>query len=143
MDYSIIVTNVRFPFYSCQTTSFNKEKQVKNIISQCDLIFLKEIHLVIEQNLNNAEFSNKELAKKLHISVSQLFRKLKTLTKKSTSNYIRGIRLSNAARMLKDSKFNIAEIAFMTGFNDPSYFTRAFVKELGITPRKFREDSRK
>ncbi len=140
MKYNISVFNMQAPVYQWQSSSSIIDKTKTKLISETDRFFLERVRLLVEENLNNSNFGNKELAKKLHISVSQLFRKLKCITNKSTSNYIRIIRLTVAIKMLNSTEFTIAEIAFKTGFNDPSYFTRTFVKEFGLTPGKVRQN---
>jgi AraC-like DNA-binding protein len=139
MEYSIDGSKMQVSPYLWQSNSSITSRKIKEkLISECNQAFLERVRLLIEENLISSKFGNKELAEKLHISVSQLFRKIKCLTNKSTSNYINTIRLAIAKKMLISTEFTIAEIAFKTGFNDPSYFTRTFVKEFGITPGKVR-----
>jgi AraC-like DNA-binding protein len=49
------------------------------------------------------------------------------------------VRLQNARAMLQNTDQTIAEIAYLTGFNDPSYFTRVFSKEFGYLPGDLRK----
>ncbi len=143
MDYNVNVTSVHVPIYLWASNSSIAVKKDKRITPECDRVFLDEVCTLIKENLNDPEFGKEEIAKKLHISVSQLFRRIKSITEKSVSTFIRGIRLSFAIKMLQNSHLTISEIAFKTGFNDPSYFTRMFVKEFGITPGKVRDNGRK
>lgn len=53
-------------------------------------------------------------------------------------NLICSIRIKKALSILLDNSYNISEIAFEVGYNDPKYFTRCFRKELGISPTKYR-----
>ncbi len=101
--------------------------------------FLKKAVATIEQNLNNPELNAAMLAENLNMSESQLYRKLKALSNRSISVFIRGIRLSAAKRMLETSEFNISEIAYQSGFSDPAWFSRSFKEEYGISPRTFRK----
>lgn len=101
--------------------------------------FLKKVISIIEQNLDNPELSAVILAENLNMSESQLYRKLKALSDRSTSVFIRGIRLSAAKRMLETSQLNISEIAYQSGFNDPAWFSRSFKEEFGISPSTFRK----
>ena len=102
-------------------------------------IFLKEIYDHVKANLDDPGFDIIMLAERLHLSVSQLFRRIKALTCKSTAIYIRSIRLQVARELLRNTLLSIAEIAYKTGFNDPSYFTRCFCKEFGSPPGKMRK----
>jgi AraC-like DNA-binding protein len=67
----------------------------------------------------------------------QLFRKLKALTNHSPGDFLRIMRLKRAADLLSNGAGSIAEVAFLVGFNEPSYFTKCFQKEFGQTPSEF------
>jgi AraC-like DNA-binding protein len=69
----------------------------------------------------------------------QLHRKLKALSEKSTSEFIRLIRMKRAAEMILNGQGTISEIAYEVGFNDPSYFTKCFRNEFGIPPSEYKD----
>ena len=71
------------------------------------------------------------------MSKMQLYRKLKTLTSLAGNEFIRSIRLQQAKILLETTSLNVSEIAYQVGFNDPAYFTRAFKKQYGRTPKSF------
>lgn len=102
--------------------------------------FLQKAISKIEKNIDDSEFGTSQLAKLIGMSESQLYRKLKALTGKSTAVFIRVIRLNKAAELLKTSELNISEIAYETGFNDPAWFSRAFKDEFGKSPLAYRDD---
>lgn len=104
-----------------------------------DDLFLRKVNKIVEANLGSSHFGCSDLAEKMFLSVSQLFRKLKALTNQSTANYIRSIRLQKANELLRNSKLRIAEIAYETGFSDPAYFSRTFLKEFGVSPSAVRK----
>jgi AraC-like DNA-binding protein len=84
--------------------------------------------------LENPDFGPIELANQLHFSESQLYRKLKATSGKSTAIFIRSTRLQLAKDLLITTNKSISEIAYEVGFNDPAYFSRAFKKEFGQAP---------
>ncbi len=92
----------------------------------------------IRDNLNEAAFGNAQLAIKMSLSESQLNRKIKKLTGKTLSIFIRYVRLQQAKKLLLSTDHNISEIAYSVGFNDPAYFSRTFSKEFNLSPSKFR-----
>ncbi len=102
------------------------------------LDFLLKVTKCIYTNLDNSKYNAIELAKDLKISESQLYRKLKAITNFSTAIFIRKIRLKKAKEMLKNTDLTVSEIAYACGFNDPSWFSRAFKKEFEITPNQAR-----
>ena len=96
--------------------------------------FLQEAIKIIHQELANSDFGPKQLAFKLNLSESQTYRKLKSITDKSTAVFIRSVRLNRAKEILYDSDKTVSEIAYSVGFNDPSWFSRAFKEEFGYSP---------
>ena len=93
----------------------------------------KTIHLILK-NLDHSDYGPTDLAKDLCLSESQVYRKLKALADKSTSLFIRSVRLDEARNMLETSDKTISEISVDTGFNDPSWFSRAFKEAYGHSP---------
>jgi AraC-like DNA-binding protein len=71
------------------------------------------------------------------MSKAQLYRKITDLTGYSPNNFIREIRLRNALKLIEAHKGNISEIAFESGFNNPSYFSKCFFKKFGILPSEY------
>ena len=98
------------------------------------LQFLQKIEKLIHEDISNSNFGSGELAKKLLISDSQLYRKTKAITGKSTAIFIRSIRLDYAKELLINSDKTVSEVAYDVGFNDPSWFSRAFKDEFGFPP---------
>ena len=72
------------------------------------------------------------------LSRSQLFRKLKALTGKSTSLVVRSIRLEQARQLLQNTELNVSEVAYEVGFKDRAFFSRLFTEEYGEPPSSLR-----
>lgn len=98
------------------------------------LQFLQKVVKLIHEDIGNAAFGSGDLVKKLLISDSQIYRKIKAITGKSTAVFIRSIRLQYAKELLLITDKNVSEVAYEVGFNDPSWFSRAFKEEFGVTP---------
>ena len=94
---------------------------------------------VIEEHLNEAEFSAVFLEKTFSMSKMQLYRKLKTMTGMTPGEFIKNIRLKEAANLLATTRINVTEIFYRTGFNNQSYFFREFRKRYNCAPNEFRE----
>lgn len=101
--------------------------------------FLKKLHFIVDANLESETFGIGELCEELAVSRTQLHRKLKALTNKSTSQVIRTIRMKEAKKLLLNSDLNITEIGYAVGYSNPSYFTQEFTKEFGEAPSFFRK----
>jgi len=99
--------------------------------------FLQKVIKLVNEEISNATFGASDLASKLHLSESQVYKKLKAITDKSTAVFIRSIRLQKAKELLQTTNKTISEIAYEVGFNDPSWFSRAFKEEFGFAPSDF------
>ncbi|MBT8253133.1 MAG: response regulator [Bacteroidia bacterium] len=98
------------------------------------LQFLQKVVKLIHEDIGDSDFGAGDLASKLLISESQIYRKIKAITGKSTAVYIRSIRLQYAKDLLINTNKSISEVAYEVGFNDPSWFSRAFKDEFGYSP---------
>lgn len=68
-----------------------------------------------------------------------LERRFQNSLEKSIHTQLQHIRLDNACRLLKETRFSIADIASVSGFNTPEYLHRVFLKQIGMTPRSYRQ----
>lgn len=101
--------------------------------------FVKKVMVLIEANSHDADFSVARLAEKVHLSSSQLHRKVTAITGKSPIQLLRLYRLNHAKKLLTNLNLSISEVAYQSGFNDPSYFTRTFTKVFKMKPTAYRE----
>lgn len=109
-----------------------KEEKVNNPEEK----FLQRLVDVVQHHMEDEEFGVEELAKQVHLSRYQLHRKVKALTGKSISVFIRSIRLAHARQLLEAKSGNVSEIAFQLGFNSVAYFSKCFADEFGFPPSK-------
>ena len=100
--------------------------------------FLLKIQHIIEGKLSDSQFAITDLAEEMGMSRTQLHRKMKALTGKSSQLYVRSIRLHKAKDLLVTGKFNVSEVAYQVGFSDPNYFSRAFDQEFGQRPSAYK-----
>jgi AraC-like DNA-binding protein len=91
------------------------------------------------ENLSNPDFDVEELAKTIGISRTHLHRKMKKMTGISASEFIRNIRLEQAARLIKEKKINISQVAYSVGFNNQTHFSTVFKRHFGMTPKGYLE----
>lgn len=104
-----------------------------NILPQNDT-FLKKVLQIIYSNLSNENFCVEMLCSQVGVSERQVQRKLKAITNKSPNQLISSLRLQRAKELILSKKDTIAEIAFQTGFSNPSYFSKCFKKEFSVAP---------
>ena len=91
----------------------------------------------INENINSA-ITLSDLAKSAGYSQWHSARIFKELTGKSPFEYLRALRLSKAALQLRDNPKKIIDVAFDFVFDSHEGFTRAFTKQFGVSPKKYR-----
>ena len=99
--------------------------------------FIQKINTLIKVNLENENFDSNALCKAMFMSRTQLFRRLKFLIRQAPAIYIKTIRLQRAKELLETTDATVSEIAFKTGFQTLSHFTKIFKKQYGILPSAF------
>jgi len=99
-----------------------------------DKEFINKLTEIVQANLSNEKFNVEELIKAAGLSSSTVHRRLRKITHKSISQFIREIRLQRAMEMLKNNIGTASEIAYKTGFGSPTYFNKCFHEFYGYTP---------
>ncbi len=105
--------------------------------------FLDRLNRLIQDHLADSDLSVPFLVQELAISKSSLFLKVKELTGETPNRLISLARLNKAAALLSEGQLSIAEIAFAVGFSSPSYFTKSFARQYGMTPHEWVARSKK
>ncbi|HLP48457.1 MAG TPA: response regulator, partial [Candidatus Kapabacteria bacterium] len=113
-------------------------KPVKMNVSTVDREFFKELHQVIESNLSDPDFNVEQLANKLYMGRSTVYRKIEALCGENPTDYIRSYRLKRAAQLLQTGDASVTDVAFDVGFNSRTYFTRCFKEMFHQLPSDFR-----
>ncbi|HRI59854.1 MAG TPA: ATP-binding protein [Saprospiraceae bacterium] len=101
--------------------------------------FLQKAVRIVESKMSDEDFDMPQLCKALNMSRSNLFRKLKALTGKSATDFIRSLRLEKARELLETTDLNVTEVCFKVGFGSPNYFSRAFQEAFGVSPSEVRK----
>jgi signal transduction histidine kinase/DNA-binding response OmpR family regulator/streptogramin lyase len=100
--------------------------------------FILKVVQIVEANLEKSMFNAADLSSAVHLSESQLYRKLKAISGKSTAIFIRTVRLKKAKELLETTNLSVSEIGYQVGFNDPAWFSRVFKEEFGFSPTEAR-----
>ncbi len=112
-------------------------------ISKGDEIFLNGIIDTIDKNITDPDLNVEKLADLMKLSRSSLHRKLKAITESSPVDFIRLIRMQKAAQIIQDGEHRINEVCYLVGINSPSYFTKLFSAQYGMTPKEFERQHKK
>jgi len=99
--------------------------------------FSQQLSDLLPENLTKGDFKSEDIFTSLGISKSQAYRKVKSLTGMAPNQLIQESRLQKALLKLSNPSESIAEVAYETGFNSPTYFTRVFKKRFGVLPSDY------
>ena len=114
-----------------------KEQVEQRDIADNDKQLMDRIMQSVNKNLSDSDFSVEQLAADAGLSRSQLHRRMKELTGITPSDFIRNLRLEQAARLLRERKANISQVAYTLGFNTPGNFSKAFKQHFGMSPTEY------
>ena len=114
------------------------EEQVDEVkMKSPDDQLLERVMKVINKNIGNSDLSVDGIAEEVGISRVHLHRKMKELTGQTPHDFIRNIRLKQAANLLSSQNMNITEVMYACGFNNAASFSTIFKKFYGMSPREF------
>ena len=108
-------------------------------MSPNDRKFMDKLIELMEQNMDNGELVVDDLVRELAVSRSVFFKKLKTLTGLAPIEFIKEMRIKRATQLIEIGEFNMTQISYMVGINDPRYFSKCFKAQVGMTPTEYRD----
>lgn len=103
-----------------------------------DQEFLENATKIIENNLQNPDFNVGKFCRELALNRNSVHQKLKSLTSKSASQFIKSVKLKKAAVLLADERLSIIEVSELSGFNNRQAFYKAFKEQFEMTPTSYR-----
>lgn len=124
-----------------------ENKEIKDILTptplqSADQQLLEKVVKLINENISDPDLSVEFLAENIGISRVHLYRKLKELTNQSPSDFIKTIRIKQAAVQLANQKVQVSEVAYSVGFSNLSHFSNSFKEYYGISPTEYAEKYR-
>ena len=96
--------------------------------------FVKKMLDVARANISNTEFDKEEFASAMYVSSSLLYKKIKSLTDQSPTDFIKTVRLNHAVELLQSGKYTVTEVSELCGFASLGYFSTVFSKHFGKSP---------
>ena len=118
--------------------SLNMEAQEVTLTSTDERLLQHAIDY-IRENMEDPELSVENMSKALGMSRTHLHRKLKALTNQSPIEFIKVIRMKQAAYLLSTGKLSVSEVGYKVGYNTPSYFSSSFNAHFGMSPTAYME----
>lgn len=109
---------------------------------EADREFMERVRSLIEEHIADENLSVDILCEQLNMSRSALLRKIKAVFGLSPIEVIRTIKLKKAAELIQDGRYRIGDVCYMVGIATPSYFSKLFFKQFGMTPKDFEKQCR-
>lgn len=106
-------------------------------LKSADEALMEKVMKILNENIADPTLSVEMLAEQVGISRVHLHRKLKELTNYSTRDFIRNIRMQQAATLLKEKKLTVSEVAYAVGFSNLSHFSNSFKETFGCSPKEY------
>ncbi len=92
----------------------------------------------INEHINDTDYDREAFAADMSNSVSTLYNKIRAITGKNVTTFVREIRIKTACRLAKDNpELRVSDIAYSVGFRDPKYFATSFKRVMGIQPKEY------
>ncbi len=107
------------------------------VVTDRDEEFIRTVMAWIEGNIENPELTIDQLASHMGMGRTTMYKKLKSLTGKSPVELIKDYRIEKARMLLCSGQFTVSEVAYKVGFSDPSYFSKCFKEQYGLSPVDF------
>lgn len=123
------VMREKFSFQLLQPSNLN--------ITSPEEKFLQKLKSIIEEKMIEPDFDVNVLVNEIGMSRTVLYKKVQALTNYSVADLIKQMRLKRAAELFKVSTFSVAEVAYMSGFNDRKHFSKEFKKQYQVSPSEF------
>ena len=105
--------------------------------------FLQKATKCVQEHLDDSDYDRDAFAADMGASASTLYNKLRALTGKNVTVFIRDIRIQTAIKLAKDHPdLRVSDIAYRVGFKDPKYFATTFKKVTGKQPKEYFDEIR-
>lgn len=150
-DYILKPFNSKILLAKCDSIIFNRQilrqRLQQNLAEASDDIqkntgdiFIDRIIELVNDNLDSPELTVAFLYKNLNMSRAQFFKKVKAVSDMSPNKIIISVKMNIAAKMLRSNKMTVSEVAYSTGFADPSYFSRVFKSVYNVSPSDYKNN---
>lgn len=115
-----------------------------NNLEEDDITFLTKVAALVNQQISQNKNTNvEEIAASFYMSSRQLHRKMKALTGYAPSAYILRLKIRKACELMdQDSEMSLTDVAYQSGFDTYSNFSRSFKSVCEISPSKYRDQKK-
>lgn len=123
--------------------ALQQEERVRNVeVKGNDEALMTRIMCSVNANMSDPAYTVDELASDVGLSRAQLHRRVKEITGIATGRFLRNLRMEQAARLLREGKVNVSQVASSVGYIDQAHFFTAFKTHFGISPSEYMASNR-
>jgi AraC-like DNA-binding protein len=116
----------------------NSIREIMKAPHSVDQEFLQRAIRCVNEHLSETDYDRQTFASDMGCSVSTLYNKIRELTGKNISNFVRDIRIKTACKLAKENPdLRVSDIAYQVGFKDPKYFATSFKRVTGAQPKEY------
>jgi AraC-like DNA-binding protein len=103
-----------------------------------DQEYLQRAIKCVHEHIMDSDYDRETFAADMGSSVSTLYNKIRAITGKNITNFVRDIRIKQACRLAKENPdLRVSDIAYQVGFKDPKYFATSFKRVMGVQPKEY------
>jgi signal transduction histidine kinase/DNA-binding response OmpR family regulator len=124
-------------YKAMQTKLPQQAVKLQEGLSTKDKEMLRTIRKFMKDNISDGDLDTEKLSRKLLLSRTKLYEKIKQLTGKTPNELFRTYKLGYAAQLLKEGKLNVSEVAERAGFSSVAFFSRTFKNYYGVSPKNY------
>ena len=110
-------------------------------VTSADEKLVKAATSFVEQNITNSDLTVEMMSDYVGMSRVNLYKRLLSITGSTPKEFIRSIRLKYAEQLLREGHFNVSEVAYKVGFNNPKYFSKYFMETYGVIPSQYKRQN--
>lgn len=119
----------------------SQNERIENIkVKSNNDVLMERIMKSVNARLSDPEFNVDQLAADVGLSRAQLHRKMKEMTGIPTGKFLRNLRMEQAARLIKEGKVNVSQVAYSVGFSDQTHFSTVFKNYFGMSPSDYADN---
>ncbi|WP_090387438.1 hybrid sensor histidine kinase/response regulator transcription factor [Dyadobacter sp. SG02] len=101
--------------------------------------FIGKLRAMVIENISEPGFGVNELARQVGMSVSVLYRKIRSLTGMTVNDFVKTIRFNEARQLLESGVYNVNEVASIIGYDSSRHFSNEFKKVFGQNPSEIKK----
>lgn len=110
--------------------------------SQQDKEFADRLQVIMEKQIDNAQFTIDDFAAMMKLGRTIFYRKVRGVTGYTPNEYMRIMRMKKAAELMAEGTYTVSEVSYKVGINDPFYFSKCFKQQFGVAPSAYLKGER-